>query len=270
MRGAAPCAKARQTLSPHELVQQHAPLVKRIAYHLLAGLPASVQADDLIQAGLIGLLEAARRFDPSQGASFETYAGIRIRGSMLDEIRRYDWVPRSVHRKARAIAKALRDIEQCEGRDAEDKEVAHRLGMSLEDYHQALQDTTAGRLCSLDGEDGEQYSDVLSDDRAGPEEQMEEQDMKREVASRIGTLPERERLVLSLYYFEKPNLKEIGEVLGVSESRVCQIHNQALTRLRGSARVGTGTCQESRSRRQRNAGGSSPHRMIAWTKTSRP
>jgi RNA polymerase sigma factor for flagellar operon FliA len=238
MRGAALYAATQRALSPDELVQQHAPLVKRIAYHLLARLPASVQANDLIQAGLIGLLEAARHFDPSQGASFETYAGIRVRGAMLDEIRRYDWVPRSVHRKARAIAEALRDIEQREGRDAEDKEVAQKLGMSLEEYHQALQDATAGRLFSLDGEDGEHYSDTLSDGRAGPEEQMEEQDLKREIADRIGTLPERERLVLALYYDEELNLKEIGEVLGVSESRVCQIHNQALMRLRGRVRPG--------------------------------
>ena len=238
MRGAALYAATQQALSPEELVQQHAPLVKRIAYHLLARLPASVQADDLIQAGLIGLLEAARHFDPSQGAAFETYAGIRVRGAMLDEIRRYDWVPRSVHRKARAIAEALRDIEQREGRDAEDKEVAQKLGMSLAEYHQALQDATAGRLFSLDGEDGEHCTDTLSDGRAGPEEQLEEQDLKREVADRIATLPERERLVLALYYDEELNLKEIGEVLGVSESRVCQIHNQALMRLRGRLRPG--------------------------------
>ncbi len=238
MRGAALYAATQQALSPEELVHQHAPLVKRIAYHLLARLPASVQADDLIQAGLIGLLEAARHFDPSQGASFETYAGIRVRGAMLDEIRRYDWMPRSVHRKARAIAEALRDIEQREGRDAEDKEVAAKLGMSLAEYHQALQDATAGRLFSLDGEDGEQLSDTLSDGRAGPEEQMEQQDLKRAVADCIGTLPERERLVLALYYDEELNLKEIGEVLGVSESRVCQIHNQALMRLRGRVRPG--------------------------------
>jgi RNA polymerase sigma factor for flagellar operon FliA len=269
MRAAARCATAQPRLSPDELVQHHSPLVKRIAYHLLASLPACVQADDLIQAGLIGLLEAARRFDPSQGASFETYAGIRIRGSMLDEIRRYDWVPRSVHRKARAIAEALRDVEQREGRDAEDKEVAERLGMSLEEYHRALQEATAGRVFSLDAEDGEQYSDTLSDDRAGPEEQLVEKDMKREVASRIGTLPERERLVLSLYYYEKPNLKEIGEVLGVSESRVCQLHNQALIRLRRHARPGVRVCREARSGRQSNAGDARPSRLRVWTRTPR-
>jgi RNA polymerase sigma factor for flagellar operon FliA len=238
MRGAALYAATQETLSPDELVQQHAPLVKRIAYHLLARLPASVQADDLIQAGLIGLLEAARHFDAAQGASFETYAGIRVRGAMLDEIRRYDWVPRSVHRKARAIAEAMRDIEQKQGRNAEDREVAQVLGMNLEEYHQALQDASAGRLFSLDGEDGDPYSETLSDERAGPEEQMQEQDLKRALAERVAGLPERERLVLALYYDEELNLKEIGEVLGVSESRVCQIHSQALLRLRARVRPG--------------------------------
>jgi RNA polymerase sigma factor for flagellar operon FliA len=197
-----------------------------------------VQADDLIQAGLIGLLEAARHFDATQGASFETYAGIRVRGAMLDEIRRYDWVPRSVHRKARAIAEAMRNIEQKQGRDAEDREVAQVLGMNINEYHQALQDASAGRLFSLDGEEGEGLGESLADDHAGPEERMADHDLKRVLTQRIATLPERERLVLSLYYDEELNLKEIGEVLGVSESRVCQIHNQALMRLRTRVSAG--------------------------------
>src|SRR5210317_1589882 len=133
-----------------DLVTKHAALVKRVAYHLVNRLPPNVQADDLIQAGMIGLLEASRNYDPSQGASFETYAGIRIRGAMLDEIRRSDWTPRSVHRKARMVAEAMRDIENEEGRDARDVEVADALGMSLSDYHKILQDASGCRIFSLE------------------------------------------------------------------------------------------------------------------------
>ena len=133
-----------------DLVTRHAPLVKRIAYHLMNRLPPSVQAEDLIQAGMIGLIEASRNYDPSQGASFETYAGIRIRGAMLDEIRRSDWTPRSVHRKARMVADAMREIENSEGRDARDVEVAESLGMSLEDYHHVLQDASGARIFSYE------------------------------------------------------------------------------------------------------------------------
>ncbi|MGH8511958.1 MAG: sigma-70 family RNA polymerase sigma factor, partial [Gammaproteobacteria bacterium] len=122
---------------------RYGPLVKRIAHHLISRLPPSVQIDDLIQAGMIGLLEASRNYDPSQGASFETYAGIRIRGSMLDEIRKGDWAPRSLHRKARQVAKAVQEIEAEQGRDARDSEVAERLGITLDEYYQILHDATA-------------------------------------------------------------------------------------------------------------------------------
>lgn len=232
MRGAAAYAPSRAGGGGDDLVRVHLGLVKRIAYHLASRLPASVQVDDLIQAGLIGLMEAAGHYDPSQGASFETYAGIRIRGAMLDEIRRYDWVPRSVHRKARAVAEAMRGIEQAQGRDAEDAEVAKAMGVSLDEYHQILQDAAGCRLFSIDGEEGESIHDTLSDDRPGPETVLAESDARREMAAAIGGLPERERLVLALYYDEELNLREIGQVLGVSESRVCQIHSQALLRLK--------------------------------------
>jgi len=212
--------------------------VKRIAYHLMSRLPASVQADDLIQAGMIGLIEASRKFDPEQGASFETYAGIRIRGAMLDEIRRTDWTPRSVHRKAREVAEAVRKIENDKGRDARDVEVASEMGISLEEYHKILQDSTGCRIFSFEdpgmlGEEGIPQSGRHIDQ---PLESLQKSDFKQGLADEIKGLPERERLVMALYYDEELNLREIGEILGVSESRVCQIHGQALIRLR--ARMG--------------------------------
>lgn len=232
-------AKVTQDYSTsNELVILHEPLVKRIAYHLMSRLPASVQADDLIQAGMIGLIEASRKFDPDQGASFETYAGIRIRGAMLDEIRRTDWTPRSVHRKAREVAEAVRRIENLKGRDARDVEVAEAMGLSLEEYHKILQDSTGCRIFSFEdpgvlGEDGVPELGRHADQ---PLETLQKSDFKQGLAEEIRGLPERERLVMALYYDEELNLREIGEILGVSESRVCQIHGQALIRLR--ARMG--------------------------------
>lgn len=216
-----------------DLVTRHAPLVKRIAYHLISRLPPSVQADDLIQAGMIGLLEAARNYDASQGASFETYAGIRIRGAMLDEIRKGDWVPRSVHRRAREMAEAIRAIENRTGRDARDHEVADAMGLSLDNYHRILQDVSGHRVLSFEdmGIDEGGISGNTHDIASNPYEGLEREDFKKALAEAISGLPERERLVLTLYYDEEMNLREIGAVIGVSESRISQIHSQALIRL---------------------------------------
>lgn len=220
--------------SQNQLVVDYAPLVKRIAYHLMTRLPPTVQVDDLIQSGMIGLLEAARNYDASQGASFETYAGIRIRGAMLDEIRKGDWAPRSLHRKVRAITKAVADIEAREGRDARDAEVATEVGMSLDEYYSTLQDATGYRVFSFEdlpaGEEGMTVS--LTAKIPEPLANVENDMFKAALAEAIAGLPERERLVMSLYYKEELNLRETGEVLGVSESRVCQIHSQALIRLK--------------------------------------
>ena len=223
-----------------ELVETHMPLVKKIALHMMARLPEHIQLEDLMQAGMIGLLEAARRYESGQGATFETYAGIRIRGAIVDEIRRGDWVPRSVHRNARRISEAIQAVEAREGRDAKDAEIAGELGVSLDDYHSRASDATTGRLFSLDEltEKNEQINDQAPQD--GPEGELQDADFRSALAGEIECLPERERLVLSLYYQEELNLKEIGAVLEVSESRVSQIHGQAAARLRARMLERTG------------------------------
>ncbi|MCC5450449.1 RNA polymerase sigma factor FliA [Rheinheimera sp. UJ51] len=218
-----------------QLVERQAPLVKRIAYYLLARLPASVQVDDLIQSGMIGLIEAAKNFDGSKGASFETFAGIRIRGAMLDEIRRGDWTPRSVHRNSRLIADTIAELEAELGRDVKDYEVAEKLAISLDEYHHMLSDVSSGRIIGI--EDLGISEDVLVTADDSDTDQLYQHQANSAfndaLAKTINSLPEREALVLSLYYNEELNLKEIGAVLDVSESRISQIHSQALVRLKG-------------------------------------
>ncbi len=216
------------------LVEKNAPLVKRIAYHLLARLPASVQVDDLIQSGMIGLIEAAKNFDGSKGASFETFAGIRIRGSMLDEIRRGDWTPRSVHRNARLIAETIAELEAELGRDVKDVEVAEKLDITLDEYHQMLSDVNSGRIIGIEDLGVTEDALVTANDQENDNlyEEQANDSFQQALIKNISSLPEREAIVLSLYYNDELNLKEIGEVLSVSESRVSQSHSQALVRLR--------------------------------------
>lgn len=217
------------------VVAEHAQLVKRIAFHLMNRLPDHIQAEDLIQAGMIGLLEAARLYDSSQGASFETYAGIRIRGAMLDEVRRNDWAPRSVHRRHREIATAIHEIEGNAGREAKDQEVCDLLGITLDEYFSALNDSIQVRLTPLDhmGDEHDETFDV-PDSSDQPEQTLSSERFHEALAEHIAALPERERLVMSLYYVEEMNQKEIGAVIGVSESRVCQIQSKAILRLKSS------------------------------------
>ena len=215
------------------LALAHAGLVKRIAYHLAARLPASVDVDDLIQAGMIGLLESVRQYSEQEGASFETYAGIRIRGAMLDELRKTDWTPRSVHRAYRTITEKVREIEHRTGRDARDAEVAQAAGLSLAEYHRVMQDAVSCRLFSLDELESDRDEGRPARSAAEqPELTVESEAFRQCLAKTLAGLPEREAMVMSLYYEQELNLREIGEVLGVSESRVCQIHGQALIRTR--------------------------------------
>lgn len=222
-------------LSANEQVEQNYELVTRIAYHLAARLPASVEVDDLIQAGLIGLLEAANNYDANHGAgaSFSTFASLRIRGAMLDEVRRNGWAPRSVQKHTRELSQATRQVEQRLGRSAEPAEIAEEMGISIDNYYEMAEQAARSQVLAFDdiANDEGDISGISAADQT-PEEHLLTEDFEGELAREIDSLPERERMVMALYYQEELNLKEIGAVLGVSESRVCQLHGQALTRLR--------------------------------------
>jgi RNA polymerase sigma factor for flagellar operon FliA len=219
---------------PDDLVLRHAELVKRIAYHVVSRMPPHVEVNDLIQAGMIGLLNAAQNYTPNKGANFETYAGIRIRGAMLDEARKANWAPRSTFRHAKRVSHAIRVIEGRTRRDARAAEVAEELGIGLEEYHRMVESAASSRLLSYEqiADDPERSSLLPEAPDSGPEALLEEHQFKQALARTIRSLPDREQLVLSLYYEEELNLREIGEVLNVSESRVCQIHGQAVLRIR--------------------------------------
>lgn len=226
---------ASPPIDERAVVVQHSELVKRIAYHLAARLPSSVEVDDLIQSGMIGLLDAARHYDGSAGASFETYAGIRIRGAMVDELRSGDWAPRSVHKKVREATEALRQLEQERGRAVREVDVAEKLGISIDDYRGIQADAVQCQMLSLDvprDEDEPEAWQVQDLAALTPAEHLQNREFQKALANAIRTLPEKEQLVLSLYYRDELNLREIGEVMSVTESRVCQVHGQALIHLR--------------------------------------
>lgn len=225
---------SNQACSADELVKKHAGMVHRIAYHLSARLPASVMVDDLIQAGMLGLLDASQLYDPTQGASFETYATIRIRGSMLDELRRNDWAPKSVHRKERDLMAAIRKIEGETGRDARGQEIAEALEITLDEYHQLLQETSNCRVLNFVdmGVSEDLMGEGMQSRHPEPSQTVQKDEFKRQLVEAISSLPERECFVVSMYYDDELNLKEIGKVLGVSESRISQLLSQAHLRIR--------------------------------------
>ncbi|ELX8378903.1 RNA polymerase sigma factor FliA [Providencia vermicola] len=228
---------AEGVINKNSLWERYYPLIRHEALKLQVRLPASVDVDDLIQAGGIGLLHALERFDASQGASFATYAVQRIRGSMLDELRSRDWAPRSVRRQAREMAKAIGELEQTLGRTATESEIAQSLKIDITEYRQALLDTNNSQLYSYDEWHeihGESCEPVINESDGGnPLNFLMESNLRSQVIDAIEQLPEREKLVLTLYYQEELNLKEIGAVLEVGESRVSQLHSQAIKRLRG-------------------------------------
>ena len=219
----------------HRPATEFAPLVKRIAYQLAARLPASVQVDDLMQAGMLGLLDALGHFDENQGAQFETYATQRIRGAMLDELRGIDWVPRSVRKNARDIENAMSVLQQKLGQSPSEQQIADAMQLSLAEYQSMLADARGHQLLYYEdfhNEDGDPVELNLADGRKTPFEAIHESGMRDAIIRAIESLPEREKMMMAMYYQEDLNLKEIGAIMGVSESRVCQIHTQAVMRLR--------------------------------------
>ncbi|RDB42710.1 RNA polymerase sigma factor FliA [Halomonas sp. DQ26W] len=224
---------ARGKIDQGDMLAEHYPLVRRLALSLQVRLPASIELDDLIQAGTVGLLEAMGRFDSSQGASFATFASQRIRGAMLDELRSRDWLPRSVRRNARAVDETVRRLEQHLGRPAEETEIAAELDMDLVTYRQLLNDTNSGHLLPFEALLVEGIEPGVADAAADiPYKQLIDEQKRQQLVEGIEALPEREKLLMALYYQEELNLKEIGVVMGVTESRVCQLHSQAVSRLR--------------------------------------
>lgn len=223
-----------------DFFDEFAPLVKRIAYHMMAKLPASVQVDDLIQAGMIGLLDAINRYEGSYGRQFESYAAQRIRGSILDELRDADWLPRSVRKKMRQIEVAVTKLEQQNGCAPSELELADELQISLDEYHTTLQSARGAQLIYYEDfqqDDDEPFLDrLMIDDGRNPLDLLVDESLRKSLVDAIENLPPREKLVMGMHYEQEMNLREIGEVLGVSESRVCQLHTQAIARLRGRLR----------------------------------
>jgi RNA polymerase sigma factor for flagellar operon FliA len=227
------------THTENDLVQQYLPLVKAILGRLAMTLPEHVDQDDLQSAGLVGLLQALRNYDPGSGNSFETYARVRIRGAMLDELRRMDWVPRTVHEKARKIQTTMAELEQKLGRAPTEAQIAKAMNLSTAEYSKLLDEVRPAAFVCLDavsssdnGDAGSLYEVVADTSEDGPAEQTSQRELKQVVLERLKELPEIQRKVLALYYGEDLHLREIAEVFGLTESRICQIHSQAIMAIR--------------------------------------
>jgi len=228
---------AKGRLDSNAMLRQYSPLVRRLAHQMIAKLPANVEIDDLIQAGMIGLNDALARFDASQGVQFETFATQRIRGAMLDELRGNDWMSRGDRKHQRQIEAAVHKLEHQLGRPPQENEIAAELGMKLGDYQDLLTKVRGTQLVYLEdmsGDEGEEdfLDRHMVDHDANPLGVLADRRMREALVAAINDLPEREQYIMSMYYEHDMNLKEIAAVLGVTESRVCQLHSQAITRLR--------------------------------------
>ena len=213
-------------------------MVKRIAHHMYAKLPASVEVDDLIQVGMMGLADAISKYDSQHGAQFETYANQRIRGAILDELRSTDWMSRTSRKEQKIIEKAIQKAEQQLGRDPGEQDIANEMGISISAYQEMLFKSRGTQLLYLEDLTGEANGDedfldrYVSDSESDPFHMLENQNMRQSLIDAIGLLPEREQNIMSMYYEQEMNLKEMAEVLGITDSRVSQLHSQAIARLR--------------------------------------
>ncbi|WP_395141252.1 RNA polymerase sigma factor FliA [Schlegelella aquatica] len=227
---------AKGRLDHNAMLQQYSPLVRRLAHQMIAKLPANVEIDDLIQVGMIGLNDALSRYDAAQGVQFETFATQRIRGAMIDELRGADWMSRGTRKQQRMIEAAVHRLEQRLGRPPQESEIAREMGITLAEYQDLLNKVRGTQLVYLEdigGSDEDDYLDRhVADTEADPLRMLNDQRLRRALVEAIKTLPEREQYVMSMYYEQDMNLKEIAAVLGVTESRVCQLHSQSIARLR--------------------------------------
>jgi RNA polymerase sigma factor for flagellar operon FliA len=233
---------AKGQLDRNALIRQYQPLVRKLAHHMMAKLPPSVEVDDLIQVGLIGLSEALSRYEAAQGVQFETFATQRIRGAMLDELRENDWMSRGSRKSQKDIEVALRKLEHSLGRSPLESEIAAEMGLSLEDYQSLLSKVRGTQLVYLEdmsrnGEDDDTFLDRhVADVEADPLNVLRDTRLRAGLVAAIKGLPEREQYIMSMYYEQDMNLKEIAAVLDVTESRVCQLHSQSIARLRAKMR----------------------------------
>jgi len=234
---------AKGQLDRNALIRQYQPLVRKLAHHMMAKLPANVQVDDLIQVGLIGLSEALTRFEATQGVQFETFATQRIRGAMLDELRENDWASRGTRKSQKDIEEAIRRLEHRLGHSPLESEIAADLGMTLSDYQSLLAKVKGTQLVYLEdmnrnSEDEDSFLDRhMGDTEADPVNMLRDQRMREALVAAINNLPEREQYIMSMYYEQDMNLKEIAAVLDVTESRICQLHSQSIARLRAKMRT---------------------------------